>query len=368
MSSDLSNESSSSVAKIPFAKLTFKDEPSPWIDWSAEGGCTLVHVLTIKRHLLRTFPIEIVDIIISFAEYWPHVSDLTRGLQNFKGEQRHICPLPIPTSPPNHRNQIWPLLGKLESGYPEIYNEDTLLVQSAPLGLSHQTSHPLLLPKRQYPARKVAVEVKVRRVIPAQKVYERLGLFQISHTWLEIGVVDQAAPNPRPQYRCPPPLITGEEQNARRNVPESSLHKMLKKTAQDSQFFCAGAYCAWEMQRMSLTQGSLKINLFLDDYPEGESVTVVRVYLSNEDNTEPCPNDPLTANWSLMPDYRKETYIKAFDFYDAKDRLEGTEFVRRLQVGDQVGVWSMGLGHGTVNGIENVAMIEGVRVTVSWEV
>lgn len=53
---------------------------------------------------------------------------------------------------------------------------------------------------------------------------------------------------------------------------------------------------------------------------------------------------------------------------DDMDRRDGTESVRTLQVGDEVGVRSGVMNHGWVNGSGDVTVIEGVRLTVFREV
>ena len=75
-----------------------------------------------------------------------------------------------------------------------IYNNDTLLAQSAALGLPQQFCHPLLVPKGQDPARMQVVEVRARRVLLACPTYQQPYLLQACHTWLEIGVVNHALP------------------------------------------------------------------------------------------------------------------------------------------------------------------------------
>ena len=42
--------------------------------------------------------------------------------------------------------------------------------------------------------------------------------------------------------------------------------------------------------------------------------------------------------------------------------------MRAERVGDEVGVWSGVMDHGWANGSGDVTVIEGVRVTVFWEV
>ena len=61
-------------------------------------------------------------------------------------------------------------------------------------------------------------------------------------------------------------------------------------------------------------------------------------------------------------------FIKYMKTLEDVDKSDGAEFVRDLQVGDEVGVWGRGISHGIVDDTGVVAVIEDVKVSVFWEV
>ena len=80
------------------------------------------------------------------------------------------------------------------------------------------------------------------------------------------------------------------------------------------------------------------------------------------------PLEPITGNkgdpnnlpvGAFTPRKEIVDFVKGLDDVGRRD---GAEFMRALQVGDEVGGWSR------VNPSDNVTVMEGVRVTLFWEV
>ena len=93
------------------------------------------------------------------------------------------------------------------------------------------------------------------------------------------------------------------------------------------------------------------------------------------DDDEFAHSDPLGPNWDprpqvieTLPEGPKREYVDFEKGWCDLDIRNGAESVRSLRVGDEVGVWSGVMNHGWANGSDNVMVIEGVRVTVFWEV
>lgn len=130
---------------------------------------------------------------------------------------------------------------------------------------------------------------------------------------------------------------------------------------------CQAAYHVWLEQRRSRASGCLRVNLHVNDYLEIESRMNRFVYRFDDD--ESARSKPLSSNWSRIlrnmhntsPGARKE-FLEYVKLLDDADREDEADFVRALRVGDEIGVWSGSKESGYVT------VVEGVRVTVFWEV
>ncbi|KAF6233146.1 hypothetical protein HO173_008690 [Letharia columbiana] len=339
-----SNESSNANTQIPFAKPV-AESPS-WLDWSRHP--TLPQVIALKHHFMRALPIELVDIILSLANYWPHVSVSSSVPRTVKGHSTHISP------PPNSRAFLDPLL------------------RSPPLGLSPDISQPWLPPKTKHPARMLSVEVTARRGTPAQRVPQCPLFLRPSHTWLEIGVVDPSIPLPQPCSLSP--------SKAKREEQVSPLRPEKREGGENRELNwpCGVASLAWLKQQASRVSGCLTLKLYVNDNLEGQSAKTTAIYRFDDDKN--CAHsDELGSSWDRwaltsgnLSEVRRQEFAKVMKDLDVVDRRDRAEFVRGLQVGDEVGVWPRVTNHGWINGSETgsdtVTVIEGVRVTVFWEV
>ncbi len=329
------------------------DELPSWQDMSRHP--TLPQVIALKRHFLQTLPIELVDIILSFADYWPHVSNSSTTPRTIKGKKPHLLPPPdIGGSVELQRR--WRKV-TIKPDLAELHTKDNLLVLSSPLGLSQETSHPWLPPKTQNPARMLVVEVTARRVIPAAQVPQRLSLFRTSHTWLDIGAINLTSPLPQGSSLSPS------------DFADNALPKRPSDEAAGDLMYLQlwMAYCAWFEQRKSRVPGSLRLNLPVNEYPEGESRTTTSVYRFDDDDlSHSNPSGPRCDPWSqavkVLGEAQREDFTRFVKALDDVERRDGAEFVRALRVGDEIGVWSR------VKESDRVMVIEGVRVTVFWEV
>ncbi len=271
-----------------------------WQDMSRHP--MLPQVITLKRYFLRALPIELVDIILSFADYWPHVSNSSTTPRILKGKKPHLLPPPVIGGSVELQPR-WRVLA-------ELHTKDNLLVLSSPLGLSQVTSQPWLPPKTPSPARMLVVEVTARRVIPAQQVPQRLSLFRTSHTWLEICVINLT--NSPPQ--CSSLSLSDAEHDALPKPPSDEDIGDLVYLQ------CRMAYCAWFEQRNSRVPGSLRLNLPVNEYPEGESRTTTSVYRFDDDD--------LSHSNPLGP--RSDLWSQAVVVFNEAQREDLTKFVKGL--------------------------------------
>ena len=285
------------------------DELPSRIDWSREP--TLADVLTLKRHLLRTLPVELVDIIVSFAEYWPRKSTLYAGPPLVQEQNRDPSPNPQLT---------------------DLNFSNTLLVQSAPLALSQPMSHPLLSPKTQHPARKLVVEFTARYAAGERKAYRPP--LAIGFT-IEIANRDNRAQQPR---SLPPSKNEQNEQDALLSPRDSNGGE---SSASNSP--CTTGDRPGFKQRMSLYTGFLKWRYDVDGLLEYRSVMVVYRF---DDR-----------------DIKAASSIKPGEKFLGSQRTNGADLIRSLQVGDQISVWARRVKYGPP-----VAAVEAVRVTIFWEV
>lgn len=294
----------------------------PWLDLSHHP--TLPQVIALKRYLVRSLPIELVNIILSFAEYWPYASSTSSGPRIIKGKGPRILPPPASAELWKGRTETTP-----EPTLADIHHKDNLLVQSAPLGLSQEITQPWVSSSTQHPARMLIVEATARRIIPAQQGPRYSYPLRAKHVWLDIGVVAGIS-------HVPPPLPLSPldaERESRHTLLDPSFCEGMEDVVL---LQCRAAYHAHLEQRRSRALTCLKVNLHVDEYLEGESRTITSVY--RFDDNEVARSNPLNAE------------------------RKGAEFVRALRVGDEIGVWSR------VNESGYVTVIEDVRVTVFWEI
>lgn len=325
-----------------------------WLDLSHHP--TLTQVIALKRQLIRNLPIELVNNILSFAEYWPHAITSSSISRIIRSKLPH--PLPHPVSRPSAEL----LHARSETNtepFPAVFHgEDNLLVQSTPLGLSKEPSQPWVSPSTQHPARMIVVEVTARRIIPAQQGLRSPNFLGPSHVWLEIGVVDGAS-----QPSNPLSLSSSDMERVRRNALLDPSHR---EGMNDSVLRrCQAVYHVWLEQQRSRALGCLRVNVDVNSDLEVESRTTKSVYRFDDD--EVTQSNSLNPYWSRIlraahsPSRRKVfcEYVKSLDY---ADRGDDADFVRALRVGDEIGVWYRS------KEIDHVTVIEGVRVTVFWEV
>ena len=144
---------------------------------------TLPQVIALKRYLVQSLPIELVNIILSLAEYWPNASSASSGPRTIKRKRPRMLPSPVSAELRKGRSE-----SNSEPVLADVHNKDNLLVQSAPTGLSQQITQPWVSSSTQHPARMLIVEVTARRIIPAQQGPRYSSPLRAKHVWLDIGV------------------------------------------------------------------------------------------------------------------------------------------------------------------------------------
>ena len=299
-----------------------KGKLRPWLDLSHHP--TLPQVIALKNYLVRSLPIELVNIILSFAEYWPYASSTSSGPRTIKEKRPPVLPPPASAELVKRRREI-----SIDLILADVHSKDNLLVQSAPLGLSQEISQPWVSPSAQHPARMLIMEVTARRIIPAQRGPRFPYPLRAKHVWLDIGVVAGISHVTQPLSLSP--------SDAEREALHTLLDTSLREQKEDAVLLqCQATFRARLEQPRSRARACLKVDLHVDEYLEGESRTITSVY--RFDDHEVARSNPLNAE------------------------RDGADFVRALRVGDEIGVRSR------ISESGYVAVIEDVRVTVFWEV
>ena len=325
---------------------------SSWRDWSSEPS--LSQVIALKRHLMHKLPIELVNIIISFAQYWPHVSNfsLTSRTIEMKSD---ILPLSNSKASEEFRQELSEV----------ATDKDILLIRSLPLGFPSNMSQPWPPSMSKHPARILHVEVKFRWAMPVLAMRQRAEVPLESHTWLEIGILDSSLHVPKPRSLWPE--LERKAQDAALKPPrrEGSEHSMFND-------LCALSHTTWLAYQEQCVPGCLRVNLFLDKIPEGQSEIVPFLYRIDDDE-RPIRSDYTDPDWKPpnlrdLDEVSRIELIQYFNSFETRNTLDGAKFVRALEVGDELGVWSRVTNKDFMDGlVDPVVVIEGVRLSVFWE-
>lgn len=349
-SNDLLPSSKGSSPNTQQPSAAPKKKLLPWLDLSHHP--TLPQVIALKRYLVQSLPIELVNIILSFAEYWPHASSTSCGPRTIEGKAPGMLPYPASA-------ELWK--GRsgttLEPALVDIHNKDNLLVQSAPLGLSRGIIQPWASSTTQHPARMLIVEVTARQIILAQQSSRRPNFLGVCQTWLDIGVVDSTGYLSRPLA-----LSTSDAQREARHAQlDPSLLEGIEVGVLRK---CHAAYHAWLERRSSRAAVCLRVNLPVNEYLESVSRTIKAVYRFDDDeaNRSNTLNPDRHRVVQNVVTTRRREFLEYVKRLAEEDRRDEVAFVRALRAGDEIGVWAR------VNETGYMAMIEGVRMTVFWEV
>ena len=319
--------------------------------WFSEPS--LSQVIALKQHLMDKLPIELVNIILSFAQYWPHVSSFSlTSLTTEMGSD--ILPLSRSRASQHFRQKLNEV----------ATDKDILLHRSPPLGLFSAMSQPWLSRLSKHPARILYVEVKLRWAKPVLAVRQRAEVSGESQTWLEIGVHDSSLQFPKPRSLWSEPERKAQDAALKPPRQEGSEHSMFND-------LCALSHTSW-LKYQECVPGCLRMNLFLDEIIEGQSEIIPFLYRVDDDE-RPIRWDHRGRRWK-PPDarcldlYSRMKLIQYFHELDKRTTMDGAKFVRALEVGDELGVWTRVANIDLIDGVvEPVVVIEGVRVSVFWE-
>ena len=293
-------------------------------------------------------PLEVVNIILSFAQYWPHVSSFSS------------------TSPTleigSDSRASWEVRQKLNE---VATKKDILLIRSLPLGFLSNMLQSWPPSMSKHPARILYVEVKLRWAMPMQAMRRRVEVSLESQTWLEIGVLDSSLHFPKPRSLWLEPERKAQDAALKPPRREASEHSMFND-------LCAQSYTTWLADQEQCVPGCLRMNLPLDRIPEGQSEIIALLHRIDDDErpirsvyTDPEWKPP---NLRDLDDVSCMELIQYFDSFQTRNTMDGAKFVRALEVGDELGVWSRVTNKDFMDGfVDPVVVIEGVRVSVFWE-
>ena len=328
------------------------ETPSSWRDWSSQPS--LSQVIALKRHLMHKLPIELVNIIISFAQYWPHVSNLSLTSRTIESGS-DILPLSDSEASEEFRHELSEL----------ATDKDILLIRSLPLGFPSNMSQPWPPSMSKHPARILHVEVKLRWAMPVLAMRQRVDVSSESQTWLELGVLDSSLHVPKPRSLWPEPERKAQDAALKPPRREGSEHSMFND-------LCALCHTTWLAYQEQCVPGCLRMNLFLDKIPEGQSA-IIPFLCRIDDDERPIRTDDMDSEWNPpnlrdLGDDSRMRLVQYFNSFETRNTLDGAKFVRALEVGDELGVWSRVTNNDFMDGlVDPVVVIEGVRVTVFWE-
>ena len=323
-----------------------------WRDWSSEPS--LSQVIAVKRHLTAKLPIELVDIIISFAQYWPHVSNFSLTSPNIE-RGSDIVPLSDSEASEQFRQELSEV----------TTDKDILLHRSLPLGFPSNMSQPWPPSLSKHPARVLYVEVQLRWAMPVQAMRQGVEVLLESRTWLELGVLDPSLHVPKPRSLWPEPERKAQDAALKPPRREGSEHSMFND-------LCALSHTTWLAYQEQCIPGCLRMNLFLDKIPEGQSEIIPFLYSIDDDKRPICTSftDP---EWKplILRDLDDDSRVQLnqyFDSFEKRYTMDGAKFVRNLEMGDEIGIWPRVTNKDSVGGlVDPVVVIEGVRVSVFWE-
>ena len=319
---------------------------------SCSPAPSLSQVIALKRHLMDKLPIELVNIIISFAQYWPHVSNFS--LTSPITRASDVLPLSDSKASQEFRQELSQM----------ATNKDILLHRSPPLGFPSAMSQPWLSLLSKHPARILYVEVKLRWAKPVQAVRQRAEFGEIQ-TWLEIGVLDSSLHSPKARPLWPEPEQKAHDAALEPPRREGSEHSMFND-------FCALCHTTWLAYQEQCVPGCLRMDLTLDNTPEGQSKIVAFLYRADDDehpirsgHADPESKPP---NLRDLDDVSRMKLIQYFNSFETRNTMDGAKFVRSLEGGDELGVWSRVTNYKFMDDlVDPVVVIEGVRVSVFWE-
>ncbi|KAM0800061.1 hypothetical protein BDR22DRAFT_889726 [Usnea florida] len=324
-----------------------------WRDWSSEPS--LSQVIALKRHLMDKLPIELVYIIFSFAQYWPHVSSFSLTSPTIETGS-DVLPLSDSEASEQFRQELSEV----------ATDKDILLHRSLPLGLPSNKSQLWPPSLSKHPARILYVEVQLRWAMPVQAMRQRVEVSPESQTWLEIGVLDSSLHFPKPRSLWPEPELKALDAALKPPRREGSEHSLFND-------LCALTHTTWlAFQEEQCVPGCLRMVLFLDKIPEGQSEIIPFLYRSDDDE-RPSRTGFTDSEWKPpilgdLEDDSRMQLIQYFDSFEARYRMDGAKFVRNLEMGDEIGVWSRVTNKDSMEGfVDPVVVIEGVRVSVFWE-
>lgn len=334
----------------PFAKPI--EKPSSWRGWDSEPS--LSQVIALKQHLMAKLPIEVVNIILSFAQYWPHVSSFSFTSPTIEMGS-DILPLSGSRASQHFRRKLNQV----------ATDKDILLHRSPPLGLPSAMSQPWLSPHSKHPARVLYVEVKLRWAMPVQAMRQRVEVSSESQTWLEIGVLDSSLPIPKPRSLWPEP---------ERKAQDAALKPPLREGREGSSFnfICALSHGTWLTYQKHCVPGCLRMDFFPAKIPEGQSKIIPFLYRIDDDKY-PIRTDYTGPDWKSLDlqcfdDASQMELIQYVNRFDTRHAMDGAKFVRALEVGDELGIWTRAANNNLIDGlVDPVVVIEGVRVSVFWE-
>ena len=320
--------------------------------WASEPS--LFQVIALKQHLMEKLPVEVVNIILSFAQYWPHVSSFS-----FTSPTIEMGSDILPLSDSRASQQFRQKLNEVAT------DKDILLHRSPPLGFPSAMSQPWLSLLSKHPARILYVEVKLRWAMPVQAVHHEVPSSEESQIWLELGVLDSSLPIPKPRSLWPDPERKAQDAALKPPWREGSEHSMFND-------LCTLCHTTWLAYQEQCGPGCLRMDFFPDKIPEGQSKIIPFLYRIDDDE-HPIRSDYTGPEWKPpnlrdLDDVSRLELIQYFNRFDTRNAMDGAKFVRALEGGDELGVWTRVTNNEFMDGlVDPVVVIEGVRVSVFWE-
>lgn len=312
---------------------------------------TVFNIISLKHSLSHSLPNELIEIILDFAEYWPHSSCSSTSSIKARGQ---VC-----QDAQHHCYAEWRQHRGPEATTPRSFadsSEDGFVLRSVPLGI-HPTDNlqfqASLIPLTQHPVRMIIFEIRYYRLFACDPVRRRRDIVRYSSTCLELGIK-----KPMPSSESPPRAVLEPATRPTAQVVEGNPR--LQRTSDR-------VYHAWDLKRNLCSRGNAKVDLYMSQMALADGMVGQKTVVWRTDDDDLAGAKFLDDGWDLsgQPWSRLSETEKAHarDFIHSlakEDRRKQVNFMKQLEVGDSLGVW-VRVSNGPYG-----SKIEGMRMHVFW--
>lgn len=329
------------TSSMAFSKL-FTSAHEPPIPPNAFDHPTVADVLVVKAILIQTsLPLELIDAIIDYAEYWPHTSApirlLSRAGEPFNPNYFLTRTLPLgclPTSPSTDPN----LAPKVESGevvapytfVPPTQSEESKTATAALLKAWARSSKP----RDAHPCRKIVFSFRSHDQGWGGKYKDR-GTYNGSYTWLDVG------------------------KEKARVVEDEVLGKSMERLTRGSEGQEVEKMLTWNVESVDppIKQSGGVVADGCSDTVELAHPFLPHDNTLQKNRTATSQQQNYVIIWRWDDNIDPESAEAEALMENGRGRATGNgEFVRNLEIGDVVTLWARARFAGWQNTVEDVGI------------